>query len=188
MNNGAKNIRVAGFGGQGVMMFGQMLAYSATHDELNGLWFPSYGPETRGGTANCTVIVSSKQINSPVFKNADHLVVFNSPSMEKFKTKIKEKGLIIYNSSLIVDKVESDKALVVGIPINDIATDLGSMQVANMVMLGAYLQLTNLFTQETIEKVLTKFLGERKAHMLEINLKAIASGRQFIIDSGVKYA
>ncbi|MBN2696004.1 MAG: 2-oxoacid:acceptor oxidoreductase family protein [Bacilli bacterium] len=188
MNNGAKNIRVAGFGGQGVMMFGQILAYSATYDELNGLWFPSYGPETRGGTANCSVIVSPKQINSPVFQNADHLVVFNFPSLVKFSEKIAEGGLILYNSSLIDQEIKSKNALAIGVPINDIATDLGSMQVANMVMLGAYLELTNLFSQETIEKILIKFLGERKAHMLEINKKAIASGRKFIKDNGVKYA
>jgi len=94
----AKNIKVAGFGGQGVMMFGQILAYSATKDEINGLWFPSYGPETRGGTANCSVIVSDKQINSPVFKNADHLVAFNAPSLEKFKDHV-SKNMKNYKES-----------------------------------------------------------------------------------------
>ena len=85
------------------MMFGQILAYSATKDEINGLWFPSYGPETRGGTANCSVIVSKEKINSPVFKNADHLIAFNSPSLEKFRGHVAEGGLILYNSSLILD-------------------------------------------------------------------------------------
>jgi len=186
--NDAKNIKVAGFGGQGVMMFGQMLAYSATHDDLNGLWFPSYGPETRGGTANCSVIVSKKQINSPVFKNADHLIAFNLPSLEKFKERISEGGLILYNSTLIKDEVSLSNGLAIGVPINDIATELGSVQVANMVMLGAYLQLTKLFSDETIKKVLVKFLGERKAHMLDINLQAIKAGKNFIVDSGVTYA
>jgi len=186
--NDAYNIRVAGFGGQGVMMFGQILAYSATHDELNGLWFPSYGPETRGGTANCSVIVSKKQINSPVFKNADHLIIFNLPSLAKFQDKVAKSGLILYNSSLIKEEVKSPNALVVGVPINDIATELGSMQVANMVMMGAYLKLTKMFSDETIKGILVKFLGERKAHMLDINLAAIAEGKKFIDESGVKYA
>jgi 2-oxoglutarate ferredoxin oxidoreductase subunit gamma len=185
---GAKNIKVAGFGGQGVMMFGQILAYSATKDEINGLWFPSYGPETRGGTANCSVIVSDKQINSPVFKNADHLVAFNLPSLEKFKDHIVKDGLILYNSSLIDGEVKSDQALVIGVPINEIATNLGNDKVANMVMMGAYLELTHLFGDETIEAIIKKFLGERKANLLDVNKKAIEEGRNFIKKLGVKYA
>lgn len=186
--NDATNIKVAGFGGQGVMMFGQILAYSATLDELNGLWFPSYGPETRGGTANCSVIVSKKPINSPVFQNADHLIAFNAPSLEKFKDHVVPRGLVLYNASLIKDAISVHNGIVIGIPINDIATELGSMQVANMVMLGAYLELTRLFSDETIEKILKKFLGERKAHMLDINLQAIRAGKKFVVESGVTYA
>ncbi|MGD9910354.1 MAG: 2-oxoacid:acceptor oxidoreductase family protein [Candidatus Izemoplasmatales bacterium] len=182
------NIKVAGFGGQGVMLFGQLLAYSATIEDLNGLWFPSYGPETRGGTANCSVIVSKKTINSPVFQKANHLVAFNAPSLDKFKPKMKDGGLVLYNSSLIKDQVISDQAVCIGVPINDIANDLGSMQVANVVMMGAYLELTGLFEESTLIKVLTKLLGERKAHMLDINKEALEKGRQYILDSGVTYA
>jgi len=184
----AKNIKVAGFGGQGVMMFGQILAYSATKDEINGLWFPSYGPETRGGTANCSVIVSDKQINSPVFKNADHLVAFNLPSLEKFKDHMAENGLILYNSSLIDEAEAKDGCLTVGVPINDIANDLGNIKVANMVMMGAYLELTHLFSDKTIEAILKKILGERKADLVEINKTAIEKGKQYIRDLGVTYA
>lgn len=186
--NDAKNIKVAGFGGQGVMMFGQILAYSATKDELFGLWFPSYGPETRGGTANCSVIVSSKQINSPIFKNADHLVAFNAPSLEKFRTHVADDGLILYNSSLITEKVEECNALCLGVPINDIAIELGNIKVSNMVMLGAYLELTKLFGDKTIQAIIKKFLGERKAAMLDINYKAIEAGKEFVRDAGVTYA
>jgi len=182
------NVKVAGFGGQGVMMFGQLLAYSAAYEELFGLWFPSYGPETRGGTANCSVIVSKKQINSPVFQSANHLIAFNLPSLQKFQSKMKEGGLILYNSSLIKDHVSSDKAICIGVPINDIATDLGTIQVSNMVMMGAYLELTTLFNETTIEKVLLKFLGERKAHMLEVNMDALRKGREYVLESGVTYA
>lgn len=184
----AKNIKVAGFGGQGVMMFGQILAYSATKDNINGLWFPSYGPETRGGTANCSVIVSDKQINSPVFKNADHLVAFNLPSLEKFQEHISKNGLVLYNSSLIDGKVNLKDALAVGVPINDIATELGNEKVANMVMMGAYLELTHLFGDETIEAIIKKFLGERKAHLLDVNKKALEAGKDYIRNLGVKYA
>jgi len=184
----ATNIKVAGFGGQGVMMFGQILAYSATKDEINGLWFPSYGPETRGGTANCAVIVSEKQINSPVFKNADHLVIFNSPSLDKFRKNVTENGLIIYNSSLIDKEVKEEGRLVIGVPINDIAMELGNAKVANMVMMGAYLELTKLFTDETIHAIIKKVLGERKADLLEVNYKALEAGKDFVRKSGVKYA
>ena len=181
-------IKVAGFGGQGVMMFGQMLAYSATHDNLNTLWFPSYGPETRGGTANCSIIVSKETINSPVFKNATHLVAFNLPSLEKFKNEIEAAGLLLYNSSLIKQKPKVENVTVVGVPINDIALELGVQQVANMVMLGSYLELTGLFEDETIHEIIKKFMGERKAHMVDINIKAIQNGREFIRKTGVTYA
>ena len=184
----ATNIRVAGFGGQGVMMFGQILAYSATIDEENALWFPSYGPETRGGTANCTVIVSKETIASPVFQNADHLVAFNLPSLNKFQEKIANQGLILYNSSLIKEEQKKDSALVVGVPINEIAAKLGNEKVINMVMLGAYLELTHLFNQHTVESALKKFLGNRKSHMLDVNLDAIEQGRSYIRGLGITYA
>lgn len=183
-----KNIKVAGFGGQGVMMFGQLLAYCSTHDELSSLWYPSYGPETRGGTANCSVIISKKPINSPVFRDADHLVAFNEPSLNKFQSFLRPKGLILYNSSLIKTEVSSQNLLAVGVPINDIAADLGNHQVANMVMLGAYLELTKLFSDDTIAKVLKKFLGERKAHLLDLNLEAISAGRHYVVEQGIRYA
>lgn len=182
------NIKVAGFGGQGVMLFGQLLAYSAAAEELYGLWFPSYGPETRGGTANCSIIVSKKTINSPVFQKANHFIAFNLPSLNKFQEKMKNGGLILYNSSLIKEQVISDKAICIGIPINDISTDLGNIQVSNMVMMGAYLELTNLFNVATIEKILTKYLGEKKAHMLDINMEALQKGKEYVLDSGVTYA
>ncbi|MCF7923594.1 MAG: 2-oxoacid:acceptor oxidoreductase family protein [Candidatus Izimaplasma sp.] len=182
------NVKVAGFGGQGVMMFGQVLAYSATKDDLFGLWFPSYGPETRGGTANCAVIVSDKQINSPVFKDADHLVAFNLPSLEKFRSNVVENGLILYNGSLIKDEVKEEGKLCIGVPVNDIANELGNVKVANMVMMGAYLGLTNLFSDETIEAVIKKFLGQKKADLLDINMEAIQKGKDYIKDLGVNYA
>lgn len=184
----AKNVKVAGFGGQGVMLFGKVLAYSATKDGINGLWFPSYGPETRGGTANCSVIVSEETINSPVFKNANHLIVFNLPSLDKFKDKVSENGLILYNSSLIDEKVSVDGRLCVGVPINDIAIKLENSKVANMVMMGAYLELTKLFTDETILAIVKKLLGERKEHLLDVNIKAIEAGKEYIKQQGVTYA
>jgi 2-oxoglutarate ferredoxin oxidoreductase subunit gamma len=187
--NKASNIKVAGFGGQGVMMFGQILAYSATKDELFGLWFPSYGPETRGGTANCSVIVSDVQINSPIFKNADHLVAFNGPSLEKFKTKVAEGGLILYNSSIIkAEEVKGCNHTCLGVPISEIANELGNIKVGNMVMMGAYLELTKMFSDETIHYVVKKILGTRKANLLDVNIKALEAGKAFARNAGVTYA
>ncbi|MBI9010041.1 MAG: 2-oxoacid:acceptor oxidoreductase family protein [Tenericutes bacterium] len=186
--NSASNIKVAGFGGQGVMMFGQILAYSATKDELFGLWFPSYGPETRGGTANCSVIVSNEEINSPIFKNSDHLVAFNGPSLEKFKKNVSPKGLILYNSSIITEAPKGCDQTCLGVPINDIAIELGNAKVANMVMMGAYLELTKMFSDETILAVVKKILGEKKAHLLELNEKALEAGKAFVRNASISYA
>lgn len=178
--NKTERITVAGFGGQGVMMIGQMLAYSGNDENYNSLWFPSYGPETRGGTANCAVIISNSNINSPVFSKADTLIALNGPSLDKFKTKVKKGGIIIYNSSLISNKPEVEDVLIYAVPINDIAIKIGNPKVANMVILGAYLEITNLFTDKTIEKILVKFLGEEKAHLLDINKEALKLGRKYI--------
>jgi len=186
--NDAVNIRIAGFGGQGVMMTGQMLAYAATNEELNGLWSPSYGPETRGGTANCAVIVSKKPIHSPVFQKSHHLLAFNYPSLVKFLDRVVSGGFILYNSSLIQDQPLAEGIEIIGVPINDIAIELGNAQVLNMVMLGAYLEKSHLFDDEAIHKVLKYMLGERKAHLVEINIKAIEAGRQYIKKLGVNHA
>jgi len=176
------NIRVAGFGGQGVMMLGQLLAYCASNDNMFSLWVPSYGPETRGGTANCSVIVSKKAINSPVFHKADCLIAFNLPSLVKFMDQVEIGGAILYNSSLITELPAIPAGIkAMGIPINDLAVALGTIQVSNMTMLGSYLEWSGLFSDATAEKVLEKYLGEKKAHLLGINKQAIQAGRQAMI-------
>lgn len=176
--NKTQKITIAGFGGQGVMMIGQMLAYAGNEDNLHSLWFPSYGPETRGGTANCAVILSDKYINSPVFSKADCLIAMNKPSLDKFIKKVEKDGIILYNASLIEDfECDVDK---IGVPVNDIASELGNMKVINMVMLGAYLETFKTFTDEVIHDVLKKVLGPEKASMVDINIKAINAGRQYI--------
>jgi len=186
--NDSVNIKVAGFGGQGVMMFGQMLAYAATEEELYALWVPSYGPETRGGTANCSVIVAKKPINSPVFQKADRLVAFNLPSLEKFRDKVEKTGVVLYNSSLIQEPGVIDAKTVLAVPANDVALSLGNIQVANMVMLGAFLEVTGMFQAATIEHILQKLLGERKAHLMPINLAAISAGRELAKNGAASHA
>lgn len=178
--NKAKRITIAGFGGQGVMMIGQMLAYAGNEAEIISLWFPSYGPETRGGTANCSVTLSPTLINSPVFSKADTLIVLNKPSLTKFWDKVEKDGTLIYNASLITEDVSRNDCFAYGIPANDLAQELGNPKVANMIILGAYLFLNPDFSNEIIEHVLTKILGSGKQHLVDINLLAIQKGKEYI--------
>jgi 2-oxoglutarate ferredoxin oxidoreductase subunit gamma len=178
--NKTERVTLAGFGGQGVMMIGQILAYAGNHMGLNSLWFPSYGPETRGGTANCAVTIAQETINSPVFSQADSLIVLNRPSLIKFRHKVQENGILLYNASMILEPVEVAKVRVYGIPMHEIAEKLGNPKVANMVMLGAYLQLTSIFTLDAISYALKKVLGEEKGHLVALNLQAIQAGKDFI--------
>lgn len=166
------------------MMIGQVLAYAGTEAELNSLWYPSYGPETRGGTANCSVTLSPTLINSPVFSKADSLIVLNKPSLAKYINKVVDGGEIIYNSSLIDVDVKKDKVRIYPVPANDMAAELGNSKVANMIMLGAFLQLNDDFSDEIIEEVLKHILGANKLQYLEINLKAIRLGKEFVSKKG----
>ncbi len=180
-----EKIIIAGFGGQGVMTLGQMISYAANNKDLHTLWYPSYGPETRGGTANCSVLVSNDPINSPVISSPDSIVVLNLPSLDKFMPKLKKGGHLFYNASLIESPKLRDDVNVYPVPINDIATELGNIKVANIVMLGAYLAVTHLFTKEEIEVILRKTFGNGKEHLIQINLDALEAGKQYLIDKGL---
>ncbi len=182
MMNDTKQITIAGFGGQGVMLLGQMLAHMGNETNLYSLWYPSYGPETRGGTANCAVTLSQKPINSPVFSKATTVIALNKPSLDKFINRVCDDGVIFYNSSLIKEDIFHDKAKVYAIPVNDLAISLGNLRVANMVMLGAYLALNDDFSDQTVENVLRKILGESKKDLVAINLLAIAEGKKYITE------
>ena len=170
-----KTIRIAGFGGQGVMLLGQVLAYSATLKGLNAIWVPTYGPETRGGTANCMVTISDEPIYSPVFKDSDDLIVLNEPSYNKFKQTVKKKGYMLYNESLV--HLNQDASYhTSGIKANDIAASINEPKTINMVLLGRYLRDTNLFEKETVLDALRYYFGSKKEHLIEVNEKAIDLG------------
>jgi 2-oxoglutarate ferredoxin oxidoreductase subunit gamma len=175
-----EKVIVAGFGGQGVMLMGQILSYCATNKEINTLWFPSYGPETRGGTANCSVTISDNYVNSPVISTPDSIIIMNKPSLNKFMPKLKKGGLCFVNSSLVKGLAYRDDIEVIEVPINDLALQIGNLKVANMVMLGAYLAKTKLFTNDEVINVMKhKFTGS-KADLIEINRVALETGRKFI--------
>ncbi len=168
---------MAGFGGQGVMTVGQLLAYTAMDEGKQVVWIPSYGPEMRGGTANCTVVVSENRIGSPIINNPQSACVFNRPSLDKFGPLIRKGGLLLINSSLIDLTSGRDDIEELLVPVNDIAIKLGNPRVANMVMLGAYNGVTEVVTFDTLLKMFDKKMGHKK-DLVEINHQAIAEGRK----------
>lgn len=176
-----QKICFAGFGGQGVLSMGKMLAYAAMLDGHEVSWCPSYGPEMRGGTANCSVIISDELIGSPVVnKNATAAVVMNLPSFDKFVNVVKPGGTLIINSSLIDKKVERDDLKVIYVPANDIAKELGNVKLMNMIMLGALLEANNPVTHKSLIDAFTKVFGENKAKLIPINQQALEKGAEFV--------
>lgn len=172
-----EKVIIAGFGGQGVMLMGQLLSYAATDKELNTLWFPSYGPETRGGTANCSVTISETNVNSPVISTPDSIIIMNKPSLDKFQPKLKKDGHLFLNSSLVKEVKVREDVNVHNVDANDIAKRLGNVKVANMVMLGAYLSITKVFTEEEVLDILKQKFTGAKAKLIDINKKALEAGR-----------
>ena len=171
----------AGFGGQGVMSMGQLLTYAGMIEDKQVSWLPSYGPEMRGGTANCNVIVSESLIGSPIIvDDATCAIVMNLPSLEKFEADLAPQGKLLINSSLIEKKASRDDVTAYYIPANEIAIELGNDKVANMVMLGAYIELTHVVEVESLHKAFMKVFGERKAHLIDINMKALEKGAEAV--------
>ena len=143
------------------MLFGQIIAYAATLKNLNSTWVPTYGPETRGGTANCMVSISNGPIYSPVFNQCDDLIVFNAPSYNKFSAMIRSGGTIYYNSALIKELAPVDERQI-GVDCNGVATSLANVKVLNIVMLGRYMKDLNLFGEAELELALLHFFGQEK--------------------------
>jgi 2-oxoglutarate ferredoxin oxidoreductase subunit gamma len=167
---------MAGFGGQGVVLMGTLLAYSAMVEDKHTTFFPSYGAEMRGGTANCSVIVSDIEIASPVVNQPDCVVAMNVASLNKFESRVKPGGTIFVNSSLVTKEVSRDDIEEIRIPANELAEDLGSARAANMVMLGGVLRKTGAVGLESTLNSLEKVLSERAMALLDINKKALRKG------------
>jgi len=176
-----EKIIVAGFGGQGIMAIGKLIAYAGMLESKQVSWLPSYGPEMRGGTANCDVIVSDRLIGSPVVTDdANTAIVMNLPSLEKFESHIIKNENLFINNSLIEKAAKRDDINSYYIPANEIAQDLGNAKVANMVMLGAYLEITKIIKPETIIDAFTKVFGEDKAPLIPLNEKALKKGAEVV--------
>lgn len=175
-----ENVLISGFGGQGVMSMGQMLCYGGMIEGREVSWLPSYGPEMRGGSAYCMVILSDAPIGSPVFSKAGCLMAMNLPSLDKFEGSITPGGKLLVNSSLIERKAARSDIDAYYIPANDIAGELGNGRVAGMVMLGAYLKLTGALKQESVLGALKKVLGEKKADLIPVNKEALERGASLV--------
>ena len=174
----ATKIIIAGFGGQGVLSLGQFIAYSAIADNKEVTWLPSYGPEMRGGTSNCMVVVNDKQVASPIIASPDCLIAMNLPSLMKFKDTVKSGGTIILNSSLIDEKVERKDINVIYLPANDLANEAGNTKTANIVALGAYIKASELFSKELVtQTIIAKFAHKPK--VVPANIKAFELGYTF---------
>ena len=167
---------IAGFGGQGVLLIGQLLAKAAMHDGMNVSWMPSYGPEMRGGEANCAVVISDEAIGSPLVTEPPIAVIMNKPSMIKFGPTMEQGGLMLYNSSLIDIKPERENIAAVAIDCNGIAEQLGNSRTANMVMLGAIIEKTGVISIDSAMEALKSTFGPKKEHLLPINRQAMEAG------------
>lgn len=168
----------AGFGGQGIMLMGQLLAYAGMYENKKVTYFPSYGPEMRGGTANCSVVVSDDPVASPVISEPDIVVAMNRPSLERFEKTVKPGGILLYNSSLIDIRPKRSDIKVIPVQANDIAVELGNSKVANMVMLGTIIKNTNVVSFDTIISLLQKTFSGKKQGLIAVNKAAIERGME----------
>lgn len=173
----SQEIIFAGFGGQGILSMGKFLAYAGMDANMNVSWLPSYGPEMRGGTANCSVILSDDQVGSPIVTMPTSVVVMNRPSLDKFEKELVKGGLLIIDSDLVDREPVRDDIEIIKIPAQTEAANIGSKQIANMVLLGALVAKTNIVTME----VLLQSLREHgKEKFFEVNKKALEIGASYV--------
>jgi 2-oxoglutarate ferredoxin oxidoreductase subunit gamma len=166
----------AGFGGQGVLFAGQLLAYAAMDEGKEVTWIPSYGPEMRGGTANCTVVVSDEEIGSPFVKNPTAVIAMNLPSLDKYEPLVKPGGYLVVNTSMVNRKVEREDINIISVPANEIAEAIGSKRAVNMVLLGALLGNLNILPMKAMEEALESHMPARHMKFLPSNLEALQKG------------
>ena len=171
-----KQIIISGFGGQGGLAIGKNLAEAGIGEGLNVTWAPSYGPEMRGGTANCSVVLSDKPVGSPVFARSTELIALNEPSLMKFEEGVLPGGTVFVNSDVVTDKVQREDLTAYYIPCSKIADEVGNAKVSNMVMLGAYVAATKVLKPETIEKMIQEMFAGPKAKFIPLNVEAFHRG------------
>ena len=171
------DVIMAGFGGQGILLIGKILAYAGMNDGKEVSWMPSYGPEMRGGTCNCTVVISDRPVGSPVIQSPRALLAMNLPALDKFEPRVRPGGILVINSSLINREARRDDVTVIKVPANEIANDLGNPRAANLVALGAYLGATGAVPLGTVEEAVREsFAGKPK--VVDVNLEALHKGHE----------
>jgi 2-oxoglutarate ferredoxin oxidoreductase subunit gamma len=173
-------IIIAGFGGQGVLFAGQLMAYAALDEGMEVSWIPSYGPEMRGGTANCTVVIADEEIGSPTVSHPKAALVFNLPSFDKYEPMVTIGGVLIANQSLINRDFQRDDLINVMVPANEIAETLGNKRLTNMVMLGALLEAMPVLSVASVQKTLELHLPQRHKHLLPLNAQALQQGAELV--------
>ena len=172
-------IIIAGFGGQGLLFAGKVLAYGGLIENREVSWLPSYGPEMRGGTANCNVILSDSPVGSPIVQHPDILIVMNTPSLDKYEGMVAPGGRIFVDSTLITRKVGREDVEVFYIPATQMASELEANGLANMILLGAVLRETSCIKDETLPESLRKVIPARKADLFDVNMRAVQAGRDY---------
>lgn len=178
-----EEIIIAGFGGQGVLSMGKILAYSAVMDDKEVTWMPSYGPEMRGGTANVTVILSDKRISSPIIHEYDTLIALNQQSLDKFESSVKSGGVLLYDPNGITHPPKRTDISVYTIDAAMLASKEGNMKVFNMIVLGAYLKIKPVVSLESVDKGLKKSLPQRLHSLIPMNESAIRTGMNMVVCS-----
>jgi 2-oxoglutarate ferredoxin oxidoreductase subunit gamma len=170
----------AGFGGQGVMFAGQLLAYAAMESGLEVTWIPSYGPEMRGGTANCTVVISRSPIGAPVVASPEVAVAFNAPSLKKYAPQVRAGGVMLWNSTLIPDTCTRTDITLLPVPASQIAEDIGGLKVMNMVMVGATLAARPVLSLDELIESLRRHTPAKRAELLPLNEAALRAGAEVV--------
>jgi len=170
----------AGFGGQGILMMGFMLANAAMKEDKQVTYLPAYGAEVRGGTANCTVSIGDEEIASPIASQPDYLAIMNAPSLDRFQNMLKKGGGCLVNTSLVHKKSARKDIVMHQIPVSDMAEELGDIRAANMIMLGAFLKVSQLVRRDTILEIIQETFGRKKPEVLQRNEQALLKGFHFL--------
>ena len=173
-----ESVIMSGFGGQGILLMGQLLCYAGMHEGKNVTWMPSYGPEMRGGTANCTVMLSSDRVGSPVTRYPLSLVAMNKASLDKFESAIQPNGFLVINSSLVDREPTRTDLQFIKVPANKIAEEAGTLQVTNMAALGAYVTGRGVVALDSVVIALRRMIPEHRKELLAINEEALRRGAE----------
>jgi 2-oxoglutarate ferredoxin oxidoreductase subunit gamma len=176
-------ILFAGFGGQGVLSMGMTLAYAGMIEKKEVSWMPSYGPEMRGGTANCIVIISEHPISSPIVQRYDAVVALNQPSIDKFEKAVKSNGILLYDSSNVIIPPSRMDLTIVPVDVEREVLRLNNLKVRNMILLGAFLGVCQVVDVSSVVKALAQVLPERYHHLLDLNRQALEAGEKLVVDA-----